>query len=418
MNSIAPGLAVIVFILVLDLYTYKGVRLLTTSFRNKVLRSIIHVGYWLVTAAAISAVIWLAANLRDVQDSRDYRTFFTLAGLVLLVVAPKLIFIAFHLADDLFYLLKRLFRKATLSKSEKTNGISRAKFLTQIGLGLAAIPFIGMIYGMLQGRFNFRVVNEMVSAPNLPPAFSGLRIVQISDAHLGSFYHNYAAVEPFFKMVNDLRPDLIVFTGDIVNNYADEIDGWEPHFSGLKARYGKFAILGNHDYGDYVAWPSEQAKAENLQYLIDKVEETGFKMLLNENATIRVENDEISLIGVENWGLGSFSKYGDLNKAMRGAIQPFKILLSHDPSHWEGQVLHQTDIDLTLCGHTHGMQFGIEVPGIKWSPAQYRYPRWGGLYREGSQQLYVNRGFGYIGFPGRVGISPEITLIELERSTA
>ncbi len=409
-------MAVIAFILVLDLYTFKGLHLLTTQFKNRLLRRIIHIGYWMITVASVIAVLWLMAYFREVQDTRDYQTFFTVAGLIMLVVAPKLLFIAFHLADDVFYLITRIFRRKAPVDQYTGNRISRAKFLTQTGLGLAAIPFIGMIYGMLQGRFDFRIVHEKISFPNLPPAFSGLRIVHISDSHLGSFFHNYAAVAEGFEMINNLRPDLIFFTGDMVNNYADEIDGWETYFSGLTAKYGKYAILGNHDYGDYVDWPDVAAKTDNLNYLINKMGEMGFTMLLNENRAISIGGDEVSLIGTENWGHGSFSKYGDLDKAMRGADKPFKILLSHDPSHWDGQVLNKTDIDLTLSGHTHGMQFGIEVPGIKWSPAQYRYPRWGGLYTEGKQHLYVNRGFGYIGFPGRVGISPEVTLIELHRS--
>ncbi len=408
-------MAVIAFILVLDLYTFKGLRLLTSRLSNQWLRQFILIGYWIVTAGSVAAVLWLSAYFTEVQDTRDYQTFFTLAGLILLMVVPKLIFICFHLTDDIFYLFSKLFKssKSKEPETETGNRITRSKFITQVGLGLAAIPFTGMIYGMLQGRFDFRVVRQKISFSNLPPAFSGLRIVQISDSHFGSFFHNYAAVEKGFEMINELRPDLILFTGDIVNNYADEIDGWEPYLSGLTAKYGKYAVLGNHDYGDYVAWPTAEAKEDNLRYLINKMNESGFRMLLNENQVISVGSDEISLIGTENWGHGSFSKYGDLNKAMTGVKQPFKILLSHDPSHWDDQVLQKTDIDLTLSGHTHGMQFGIEVPGIKWSPAQYRYPRWGGLYTEGKQHLYVNRGFGYIGFPGRVGISPEITLIEL-----
>lgn len=417
MKSYAPGFVLVAIVLAIDLYTFKGLRLLTQSLHHR-LRLLIHVGYWSVTAGAIAATIWLTANITEVQDARDYQTFFTLAGLVMLVVAPKLIFVAFHGADDLYYLLSQLRKPKADPDADVENGkgvVTRAKFLTQVGLGMAALPFTGMVYGMLEGRFDFRVTKNTASFPNLPQPFSGLRIVQISDAHLGSFYRNFKAVEQAFEMVQELRPDILVFSGDMVNNYGDEVDGWEPYFTKLEARYGKYAILGNHDYGDYVAWPSLEAKTANLQYLKRKIKSMGFNLLLNSNDRIEIDGASIGIIGVENWGHGRFSKYGDLEKAMRGMDEPFKLLLSHDPTHWEEQVMGKTDIDLTLSGHTHGMQFGIEVPGIKWSPAQYRYPRWGGLYREGAQHLYVNRGFGYIGFPGRVGISPEITLLELRK---
>lgn len=415
MKLIAPGVVLILLILLIDLYTFKGLHLLTSGLQQKWLRLSIHAGYWMVTAASIGASVWLISNITEVQDTRDYRIFFTLAGLVMLAILPKLLFISFHLVEDLIHLASRLFSIPVSPKpSGSDNVISRSKFLTQIGLGLAAIPFLGMIYGMIKGRFDFRVTTNRVTFDNLPKAFHGLRIVHISDAHLGSFYKNFESVEKGFTMINDLRPDLILFTGDMVNNYADETDGWEPYFAQLEARYGKFAILGNHDYGDYVPWPNEAEKAHNLSVLEANIRKMGFELLLNSNKTLRIGSDEIDLIGVENWGTGGFAKYGDLAKSMEGANRSFKILMSHDPSHWENQVRGKTTIDLTLSGHTHGMQFGIEVPGIKWSPAQYRYPRWGGLYNEGKQYLYVNRGFGYIGFPGRVGIPPEITLIELQ----
>lgn len=415
MKSFAPGLIIIAFILIIDLYTFKGLYLLTNRIVTKWIRIIILTGYWFITAFAIGASIWITQNITTINSTRDYQTFFTLVGLVMLAVAPKLIFIAFHLADDLYFLVKKLFSKES-TPSESTNKITRAKFLTQLGLGAAAIPFGGMIYGMLEGRFDFRITQHKMGFKNLPDSFSGFRIVQISDTHLGSFYKNFGAVEEAFTMIQGLRPDLIVFTGDMVNNYADEIEGWEPYFSNLQAEYGKYAVLGNHDYGDYVNWSSETAKEANHQALLDGFKKMDFELLLNQNQTIDINGEAISLIGIENWGHGRFSKYGDLKKAMQGANQPFKILLSHDPSMWDAQVVNKSDIALTLSGHTHGMQFGIEVPGIKWSPAQYRYPRWGGAYSENNQRLYVNRGFGYIGFPGRVGIAPEITLIELNKT--
>ncbi len=417
MKSVAPGLIIILFILAVDLYTFKGLLLITRGMGNDLLRKSIHVFYWLSSAATIAAVMWLTRHILSIHESRDYQTFFTIAGLVLLMLVPKLVFIVFHFVEDLISGLTVLFGSPN-SSFEPTSGrkISRSRFLTQLGLGVAAIPFLGMIYGMIQGRFDFRVVSKKLNFPNLPAAFSGLKIVQISDTHLGSFYGNHERVKEAFEMINRLEPDLILLTGDCVNNYADEFDGWEPYFTGLKARHGKYVVLGNHDYGDYIPWTSDSAKKTNLQQLINTLEKCGFNVLLNQHKKISIDNEFIDLIGVENWGKGEFSKYGDLEKAMNGSTAPFKMLMSHDPSHWDAQVRKLTNIDLTFSGHTHGMQFGIEVPGIKWSPAQYRYPRWGGLYKEEKQYLYVNRGLGYIGFPGRVGISPEITLLELFRA--
>lgn len=415
MKSLIPAFVLIVFILAIDLYTFKGLKLLTSGFTQQWLKTAIHIGYWLVTASVIVAIFWLINNFKMIQDSHQYKVFFTLAGLMLLVVAPKLIFITFHLLDDIYFLVMKYFNMpGNTDVAETGKTISRAKFLTQTGLVLAAIPFVGMIYGMVKGRFDFRILKNKLAFSNLPLAFNGLKIVHISDAHLGSFYNNYDSVSKGLELINSLDADLIFFTGDMVNNYADEAEGWQPYFKGLKAKYGKYAILGNHDYGDYVPWENAELKRKNLERLVELQAEMGFKTLLNQNDTIDINGQQISIIGVENWGKGGFSKYGDLSKAMNGSSSAFKILLSHDPSHWEEEILKHTNIDLTLSGHTHGMQFGIEIPGIKWSPVQYRYPRWGGLYTEGKQHLYVNRGFGYIGFPGRVGIAPEITLIELE----
>ncbi len=258
-----------------------------------------------------------------------------------------------------------------------------------------------------------------MSFANLPAWADGLRIVHISDIHIGSFFNNHDAVQRGIDMVNELKPDLILFTGDMVNNYADELVGWEDTLSKLNARLGKFSILGNHDYGDYVTWPNAEVRAENIEKLKQYHKKIGFRLLLNEKVNFGAENDEsIEILGVENWGLGGFSQYGKLSEAMKDSDEKkFQILLSHDPSHWDAEVMGKTSIEITLSGHTHGMQFGVEIPGIiKWSPVKYRYPRWGGLYTVGKQHLYVNRGFGYIGFPGRVGMPPEITFFELQKA--
>ena len=292
--------------------------------------------------------------------------------------------------------------------------MGRFEFLYQMGLVLVAIPFASVLYGVTKGKFNYRVIREKINFRHLPKSFKGLKIVQISDMHLGSFNKKFDQVEKAIELINEQEPDLILFTGDLVNNFAEETDGWAPVLSKMKAKIGKYSILGNHDYGDYSEWDSPEAKEKNLVAIKKFHKKIGFQLLLNESETITINGEEIVLIGVENWGKPPFPQHGDLEKASK-KTKPhhFKILMSHDPSHWNAKVLSETDIDLTFSGHTHGMQFGIERAGIKWSPIQYKYPQWGGLYQEGKQYLYVNRGFGYLGFPGRIGMSPEITVVEL-----
>jgi hypothetical protein len=279
---------------------------------------------------------------------------------------------------------------------------------------VAAIPVASVLYGVTKGKFNYRIIHERIGFKNLPEPFRGLKIVQISDMHLGSFRQKYEQIARAVEMINEQGPDLIFFTGDLVNNFAEETDGWAPVLAKMKAKYGKFSILGNHDYGDYSEWESPAAKEKNLTAIKNFHKKIGFRLLLNESETLTINDEEIALVGVENWGKPPFPQHGDLNKALANvAPEQFKMLLSHDPSHWDEEVLTGTDIDITFSGHTHGMQFGIERAGIKWSPIQYKYPRWGGLYNEKEQYLYVNRGLGYHGFSGRIGMPPEITVIEL-----
>ena len=286
-------------------------------------------------------------------------------------------------------------------------------FLYQMGFVAATIPFASVLYGVTKGKFNYRIIHEKIHFTNLPASFKGVKIVQISDMHLGSFRKKYEQISKAVEMINEQNPDLILFTGDLVNNFAEETNGWAPVLSKMKAKYGKYSVLGNHDYGDYSEWSSPAEKDRNLLEIKKFHKKIGFRLLLNESEILSINGEKIALVGVENWGKPPFPQYGDLKKACEIVnVKHFKILLSHDPSHWEA-VLKDTDIDLTFSGHTHGMQFGIERAGIKWSPIQYRYPRWGGLYKENNQYLYVNRGFGYHGFPGRIGMPPEITVVEL-----
>ena len=293
--------------------------------------------------------------------------------------------------------------------------ISRFTFVSQTALLIGGLLTSGLLYGMTN-RYRYKLRRVKVPLKNLPDEFKGLRIIQLSDIHSGSF-DDPEAVAAGVEAIMREKPDLILFTGDLVNNRAEEMIPYLHVFNALKAPLGVYSVFGNHDYGDYVSWPSEEAKRQNLEQLKHHHAELGWRLLLNEHVLLQRNNRQIALIGIENWGAKGFSQYGDLKKAVAGLENsdvPVKILLSHDPSHWDAQVRKDyRDIDLTLSGHTHGMQFGIDIPGLKWSPVQYFYKQWAGLYREENQYLYVNRGYGFIGYQGRLGILPEITLLEL-----
>lgn len=406
------------FILLVDIYSFKGIKLLVSSLESSTLRYVIYLFYWFIPIFIISFLLYFRTLLPFEREPRIFKNFFLLAGFFILFYIPKLVFIVFHLTDDVVYLGKWLISKLSntqsIELSDNAHTISRAKFITQIGLVIAAIPFTSILYGMAKGRFNFRIVHEKLNFPNLPEDFNGFKVVQISDIHIGSFLGHEEQVKSAIDLVNDQNPDIILFTGDLVNNFTEELNGWIPILSKLKAKYGKFSILGNHDYGDYFDWKNKAEKAKNLNDLKQAHTDIGFNLLLNENVKLDINGSKIALIGVENWGLPPFPQYGNLANAMKGSEElPVKILMSHDPSHWDAEVIGKTNIDLTLSGHTHGMQFGIEIGNVKWSPVKYKYPRWAGLYKVNSQYLYVNRGFGYIGFPGRIGMPPEITVLEL-----
>ena len=313
--------------------------------------------------------------------------------------------------------LVRLFCAPFRTKKEKVIP-SRRRFVSLIGMGVAAIPFAGMIYGMLWGRYNYRVVKHTLYFDDLPEAFDGYRVVHISDIHSGSF-DNAEKVQYGIDMINAQQGDVIFFTGDLVNNKAEEMRPWIAHFKQLYAKDGVYSVLGNHDYGDYLQWDSPDEKAKNLETLKQIHQQLGFCLLNNESVFLSRGQQRIAVVGVENWGQG-FIKKGNLKQALSQVDKKdFKILLSHDPTHWQYEVLKDPNfIHLTLSGHTHGMQFGIEIPGvIKWSPAGWRYKYWGGVYKEKDRYINVNRGFGYLAFPGRVGMPPEITVIELKKKT-
>jgi uncharacterized protein len=331
----------------------------------------------------------------------------------------KLFGVFFLLIDD----GQRLVRWVAKSFSKQPDNplpgevISRSQFLTNAALAATAIPFGAMAYGIISGAHDYRVKRIVVKLPNLPKSFEGIRIAQLSDIHSGSFF-NKTAVKGGVEMVMKEKPDMIFFTGDLVNNEANEVKEYMDVFSKLRAPLGVYSVTGNHDYGDYKNWSSKEAKQQNFKDLMEAHKLLGFDLLMNENRFIEQGGEKLAILGIENWGNGRFSKYGKLDQAYSGTEEAStKILLSHDPSHWDAQVRKDyKGIDLMLSGHTHGFQFGVEIGGFKWSPSQYAYKQWAGLYQEGEQFLYVNRGFGYLGYPGRVGMPPELTILELKRA--
>ena len=338
-------------------------------------------------------------------------------GMFLALFIFQFILILFLAFEDLIRLPQGIYRYF-IEKGEENYLPSRRKFISQLAFVLAAIPFASLLVGMVRGKYNYKVLHYALEFDDLPEAFDGFTLTQISDIHSGSF-DSAEKVQYGVDLINEQQSDVILFTGDMVNNKAEELIPWKETFAQLRAPMGKFSILGNHDYGDYTEWSSKEEKEHNLKTLIKIQEEMGFSMLLNETHFLEKDGQRLALVGVENWGKGGFKKAGDLDKAVQQvAKDDFKILLSHDPSHWEEKVLpHAYPFQLTLSGHTHGMQFGIEIPGwFKWSPVKWRYKQWAGLYTEQQQWINVNRGFGFLGYPGRVGIWPEITKITLKRS--
>ena len=338
-------------------------------------------------------------------------------GLMLLVYVPKILITLILLGEDVFRILIGVVNHFVDYNNEATFLPSRRKFVSQVGLGLAAIPFLSLIYGIFEGKYNFKVIKQAIFFPDLPDAFDGFTITQISDVHSGSF-DNPDKIEYAIDLINQQKTDLILFTGDIVNTHAKEMHPWITTFNKIENHpFGKYAVLGNHDYGEYVTWKTKEEKAKNFEAIKELYGQIGFNLLLNEHTFIEKEGQKIALVGVENWG-HNFKQAGDLDKAGAGLTKnDFKILMSHDPSHWEHVVKSDPNhYHLTLSGHTHGMQFGIEIPGyFKWSLVQYVYKQWAGLYENLGRYVYVNRGFGFHAYPGRVGIMPEITVIQLKK---
>ena len=404
----------IIIILLIDLYVFQAVKLTVQTATLKI-KFTVYGLYWAVSAVVVlTLAVMPYINLDNWPKS--FRTYWmaTIIGLFL----SKALTVIFLVADDLRRVLQwgggKLFYQYIEGEPFKAAGISRSVFMSWLGLAIGGGLMTAMMVGFTN-KYRYQIKKVKLNFPNLPDAFKGLKMVHISDVHSGSFTDK-KAVEHGVQMIMDQQADIILFTGDLVNDRAGEMAEYTDLFGRLRAPMGVYSTLGNHDYGDYKSWSSPEEKIQNLENLKQLQANMGWRLLMNEHVILEKKGQQIALLGIENWGAkANFPKYGKLHEAYAGTEKyPFKILMSHDPSHWDAQVRSEySDIDLTLSGHTHGMQFGVELPGFKWSPVQYVYKQWAGLYEQAHQKLYINRGFGFIGYPGRVGILPEITLIEL-----
>ncbi|MDF1549909.1 MAG: metallophosphoesterase, partial [Bacteroidales bacterium] len=377
----------------------------------------IYGAYWLVPFS-LFVVAAYALFFGMSSDFRSNKMVHYMMAVVVLFYLPKLFIVVFQVVEDFSKVAAWATKKISNPQGSVYSGadkISRSVFIGRMGLFIASIPFASVIYGIVKGRFNFTVNRKTLYFDHLPEAFDGLKILQFSDFHAGSLIGEQEKFSEAINIMNSQNADLIVFTGDMVNSKADELDDWIALLSKLEVKQGKYSILGNHDYGDYHHWDSEEEKIVNLELLKQYHAQMGFKLMLNDTHIFEKDGQKIALLGVENWGEKPFPQLGRLDVVMEKAKEvPFKVLLSHDPTHWDYKVLNKTDVALTLSGHTHGMQMAINIAGYSWSPVSLKYPRWKGLYSENNQHLYVNIGLGYIGFPGRVGTDPEITVIELK----
>jgi len=401
--------------LLIDYYVFQAVQVVSADWAP-VWRNTFRVGFWVPTVLSMLALLWWTFG--DMYLMTATTRSLILTGLVATYLS-KTFAIVFLLIDDLGRAVRwvvQYFNKGTSGESAG-EAITRSEFLSKTALAAAAVPLGTMVYGVVSGAHDYRVRRQIVKLPNLPKAFDGMKIGQLSDIHSGSFF-NKTAVRGGVEMMLKEKPDVIFFTGDLVNNESREVNAYLDVFNKLRAPLGVYSVTGNHDYGDYHHWETLKAKHDNFKGLIEAHRLLGFDLLMNDHRFLQVDGEKIAVLGIENWGAGRFSKYGQIDQAYRGTEEaPVKLLLSHDPSHWDAQVRPlYPDIDMAFAGHTHGFQFGVEIGGMKWSPSQYVYKQWAGLYQEGSQYLYVNRGFGYLGYPGRVGMPPELTIIELKRA--
>ena len=414
LNRIMALFIFVVVFLLIDVYVFQAAINVSKDW-SPLWKQIVRYGFWFPTLISISGLLWWA--LSDPYKGTDYLRIYILAGSAILYFS-KLFAVLFLFVDDLQRGVRwvvNYFAKSTTNLPGEV--ITRSEFLSKAALVASAVPLGLSVYGVITGAHDYRVKKVTLKLPNLPKSFDGIRIGQLSDIHSGSFW-NKTAVKGGVEMLMNEKPDLIFFTGDLVNNESAEVKNYIPIFEKITAPLGVFSITGNHDYGDYHPWQSKEAKRKNFSNLIEAHKLLGYDLLMNEHRMIEQGGDKLAIIGIENWGAGRFSKYGKLDQAYSGTDEAVtKILLSHDPTSWDAIVRpNHKDIDLTLSGHTHGFQFGVEIANVKWSPCQYVYKQWAGLYQENNQYLYVNRGFGYLGYPGRIGMPPELTIIELKRA--
>jgi len=413
---------IIVFIIIaaisllLDWYVYSGVKTFTGDWQSLRDRHMINWGYLVIS---IGATVLFIAGFGSFSTAKGMTPFHEwVLSIFITFLITKLVFVIVLFLGDIGRFFYGIVNNIVKPKGKVIEPFfpARRKFISEAAILVAAIPFTGFFYAMLKGKYDYKVHRQTIYYDDLPEAFDGFTITQVSDIHSGSF-DNTHAMQRGIDLAKAQKSDLFVFTGDLVNNAAWEIEPYIERLGQLKAAYGQFSILGNHDYGDYVQWDSEAEKAANLEKLKQHHRELGYRLLLDENVTLEKGGQKIALIGVQNWGRG-FIQIGNLDKALKGVDKDaFKILLSHDPTHWEEKVRYNaTTIHLTLSGHTHGAQFGVEIPGFRWSPVQYRYLDWAGLVNEKNRYLYVNRGFGFLAFSGRLGIWPEITVITLKKT--
>lgn len=398
----------ILIFVAIDVYFFKAIYPFL-DVENKNLRLGLIIGFWVFNLALMGIFFYGMSTFRASKEESHFAMY--VLGAFFVVLIPKVFVSVFHLLDDTFNFFGWGISKMGSGETDWT----RRSFITKTGMGLGAVLFGSLLYGVTKGKFAWRVLSNTLTSSRVPKAFDGFKIVQLSDAHLGSFVRNYAEVDRMVDMINELDPDVVLFTGDMVNEHAQEAEGWEPVFDRIQAKHGKFSVFGNHDYAHYGPY-SEEEEQDSVNRLKTVHKNMGFRLLEDEHVDIVKDGEKFKLIGVHNWGRG-FARIGDLKKAISGTAEDdFKVLMSHDPTHFEEQVLGKESIDLTLSGHTHGMQMGIEIPslGIKISPVKLMYKRWAGLYKEGEQYLHVNRGMGVLAFPGRVGMAPEITLITLQ----
>lgn len=410
----------LIILAVIDAYAYQAIRIATSRFDN-VLKHTTRGLYWSITAFTAFIVVWI--NTAGIADEKLRQWIIVSLGIIYF---SKLFLIAVLIVDDLrrgVHISKRFYRrKRNPEAEENVQRISRSEFFAKAALVSWAIPLTSLSFGIFSGAHDFHVRRRTIYLPHLPKAFDGIMIGQLSDIHTGSLF-NRTAIQGGVEMLLREKPDIVFFTGDLVNVETAEVNEYINVFDKVSAPHGVYSVTGNHDYGNYRNWPSEAAKKKNFDDMVAAHRQMGYDLLMNENRILELQGEKLAILGVENWGIGPplrFPKYGKLKDAHANTDDAaVKILLSHDPTHWDAQIRPEfPDIDITFAGHTHGYQVGLTIGNFSWSPAQYRYKQWAGLYKEGNQYIYVNRGFGCVGYPGRIGMPPELTIIELKRGNA